>query len=204
MTAAPRVLLLDNRDSFVFNLAEEFLDLGAGVRTVRSGLDGAALDRHLQDFDPDLVVLSPGPGRPEEGGLMVPWLATRPDRPVLGVCLGLQAMVVALGGAVGRAPSPVHGRATAIDLGPDPLFEGLPRPFPAARYHSLVATSVPAGLRVIAEAGSEAGPLPMAVRHVNLPWIGLQFHPESILTTHGAVLLRRILAEARTVRGARP
>jgi anthranilate synthase component 2 len=195
MSPAPRVLLLDNRDSFVFNLADEFLTLGADVLTVRSGLSLHSLQSRLQGFRPDLVILSPGPGHPADQNVMVPWLRTRPRVPVFGVCLGHQAMVVAAGGEVGPAPRPVHGRASEIKLAADPLFDSLPCPFLAARYHSLVATVMPPELLTIATIRDEDRELVMALRHRSLPWIGVQFHPESILTAHGSALLARILEE---------
>ncbi|MGH9335182.1 MAG: anthranilate synthase component II, partial [Vicinamibacteria bacterium] len=136
-----RVLVLDNRDSFVFNLVDELGSAGAQVDTFRSGIPLTSLDRLLSAFDPDLVVLSPGPGRPEEGGVMVEWLRTEPEVPILGICLGHQAMAVAAGGEVGPAPRPVHGRKHRIEIAPEEnVFEGSGDAIVAARYHSLVVT----------------------------------------------------------------
>jgi anthranilate synthase component 2 len=198
-----RVLVLDNRDSFVFNLVDEFLSRGVEVLTVRSGLSLEALHRRVQSFAPQLVVLSPGPGRPEDAGVMVEWLRSElslhgaHDVPILGICLGHQAMAVAAGGEVGLAPRPVHGQKYRIDVAPDePLFEGLGGSLVAARYHSLVVTRVPESMKVIAEAMDSGRRLTMAVRHRSRPWLGLQFHPESILTPHGRTLLWRFLDEA--------
>lgn len=192
-----RVLVLDNRDSFVFNLVAEFEDLGAATLTVRSGLTLTQLERHLARFDPDLTVLSPGPGHPgEAGGIMVEWLRTGPAVPVLGICLGLQAIAVAAGGRLARAPRPVHGRTSPIHLRPDPLFASLPSPIVAARYHSLVVAEVPPSLEVIATTRDEDGELVMALRHRALCQVGFQFHPESILTPHGSLLLAACLDEA--------
>jgi anthranilate synthase component 2 len=192
-----RVLVLDNRDSFVFNLVDEIASKGARVETLRSGLSLEALEGRLASFAPHLVVLSPGPGRPEEAGVMVEWLRTDPAIPVLGICLGHQAMAIALGGEVGPAPRPVHGERHWIDVDADePLFEGLGNPLLAARYHSLVVTLVPESMRVVATALDGGGRLAMAMRHRRLPWLGLQFHPESILTPHGRTLIGRFLEES--------
>lgn len=190
-----RVLVIDNRDSFVFNLVEDLARLGAACTVIRSDLPPEVLARRCADDRPDLVLLSPGPGRPEEAGAMVPWLSTRPDVPVVGVCLGLQAMVVALGGKVGRAPEPVHGRATRVVHEGDEAFHGVSTPFRAGRYHSLVALRLPPELMATAwsleGAGAEA--LVMAVRHRTLPWTALQFHPESVLSPEGPRILSNLL-----------
>jgi len=191
-----RVLFLDNRDSFVFNLVDEFMRLGASVLTVRSGMTLAQMDGHVAEFQPDLVVLSPGPGRPEDGGVMIDWLRTRPPVPVLGICLGHQAMAIAAGGRVERAPRPVHGRSSTIALGSDPLFEGLGPTLSAARYHSLVVTELPAEMTPIATLREEGHELVMALRHRTLPQVGVQFHPESILTPFGGRILSRYLDES--------
>lgn len=192
-----RVLVLDNRDSFVFNLVDELRSQGARVETLRSGLPLSALERVLESLAPHLVVLSPGPGRPEERSVMVEWLRTEPSVPVLGICLGHQAMAVAAGGEVGPAPRPVHGRRQSIDVDvEDPVFEGLGNPLLAARYHSLVVTRVPEAMKVVATAEDSGEKLVMAMRHRTRPRLGLQFHPESILTPHGRTILSRFLEES--------
>lgn len=192
-----RVLVLDNRDSFVFNLVDELQSKGARVETLRSGLSLDALLRFLASYAPDLVILSPGPGRPEDGGVMVEWLRTEPSVPVLGICLGHQAMAVAAGGEVGPAPRPVHGQRHWIEVDPDePLFDGLGNPLLGARYHSLVVTRVPESMKVVATASDSGETLVMAMRHRTLKRFGLQFHPESILTPHGRTILWRFLEEA--------
>ena len=199
MTSA-RVLVLDNRDSFVFNLVDEFRRHDAEVSTVRSNMSLADWQRCLARFAPDLVVLSPGPGRPEEAGMMVPWLRTGPDLPILGVCLGHQALAVASGGRVERAPRPVHGRKSLISVKEDAIFRGSPLPLVAARYHSLVVTDVPEQMQVVATTMDEGQELVMAIRHRRLCQIGLQFHPESILTPGGGIIVREFLREALTWR----
>ena len=192
-----RVLVLDNRDSFVFNLVDEFGSRGASVTTVRSELSFRALDDRIRELSPHLVVLSPGPGRPEDAGVSVEWLKSDPDVPILGVCLGHQAMAVAAGGEVGRAPRPVHGQSYPIEVDPDePVFAGITGAMAAARYHSLVVTRVPEQMKVVATTIDSGETLVMAMRHRRRCQLGVQFHPESILTPHGREVLYRFLDEA--------
>ena len=196
--ASERVLVLDNRDSFVFNLVDEFRARGASVQTLRSSLSLDAWTKAVNAFAPHLVVLSPGPGRPDDQGVMVEWLRGSPLVPVLGICLGHQALALAAGGEIERAPRPVHGRKDRVDLSHDePLFEGLGGSLPAARYHSLVVSSVPDSMKVIATAEDRGETLVMGLRHRSLCQVGLQFHPESILTPGGGSLLWRFLDEAK-------
>ena len=196
---APRALVIDNRDSFVFNLVEELRRRRVDVKTLRNEIPLEDLLESLSRFSPDLVLLSPGPGRPEDSGVMMPWLHTHPTVPVLGVCLGHQALVVASGGRVDRAHKLVHGRASSVRLKPDSLFEGIPSPLVAGRYHSLVATHVPESMEVIATTVEEGREIVMAVRHRVLCQVGLQFHPESILTPYGGEILRKFVQEAWSV-----
>lgn len=194
---ATRVLLVDHFDSFAFLLAEQFAARGADVRCVRAPRDSVTLANCVDDFAADLVVLSPGPGHPRDAAGTVNWLLGAPaDVPVFGVCLGLQAMVVAAGGEVGPAPMPVHGRASVVELTDDPLFVGLPRTLAVGRYHSLVATRLPDELAATARLPATDGDMVMAVRHRTLPWCGVQFHPESVLTPHGGEICGRVLAAA--------
>ena len=197
-----RVLVIDHRDSFVFNLVEDLRRLGAAVDVVRSSAPLDGLRARVRRARPDLLLLSPGPGTPEEAVGMRALLAAEPELPVLGVCLGLQVIALEAGGAVGRAPEVVHGRAHPVWHGGDPLFEGLPAPFPAARYHSLSVTRFPESCACIAWTDGAAGRVPMALRHRRLPRVGLQFHPESVLTPSGPALLANALREA--VRGTPP
>lgn len=199
---ALRVLLVDHRDSFAFLLSEQFAMRGADVRTVRAPATAAALARCAVDFAAELVVLSPGPGHPRDAVGTVAWLRSAPSMPVFGVCLGLQAMVVAAGGEVGPAPVPVHGHQHRIELGDDPFFAGLPRDFAAGRYHSLVATRMPDALVEVARATDGGKALVMAVRHRTLPWLGVQFHPESVLTPWGGDLCARVLTAASAHSGS--
>jgi len=184
------ILVIDHYDSFVYNLVQLVESLGYPTEVVRSDAEPAAA---LAARHPDAVILSPGPGRPEDAGCM-PEL-TRvldPATPLLGVCLGHQAVGVAFGAPVERAPAPVHGKSSAIHHQGTGLFEGMPNPFEAGRYHSLVIRrdQVPPELEVTAET---ADGLVMAVRHRTLPRFGVQFHPESILTPDGPALVENFL-----------
>ena len=189
-TPTPRVLLIDNHDSFTWNLAQALGMLGAAV-TVRT--NDAITPDEAETFPATHLVISPGPGRPEAAGAMPAILARLVTRlPVLGVCLGHQALAALCGGAVVRARRPVHGKSSSIYHDGTTLYEGLPNPFPAGRYHSLAvaAESLPATLAI--SAYTSEGEV-MGVRHRNLPAEGVQFHPESILTPQGERLLRNFL-----------
>ena len=180
-----RILLIDHFDSFTFNVLHGLAEAGATVAARRvDELDLAA----VAAFGADLLVLSPGPGRPEDAALALAVLRTLGGRvPVLGICLGMQALAVAFGGTVGRAPEPVHGKVSDILHDGTGLFSGLPSPLAAGRYHSLCVTEVPACLAVTAR--TEDG-LVMGLRHRELPLAGVQFHPDSFLTLHGTEVLR--------------
>ena len=182
------LLLIDNYDSFTYNLAHLFGELGTEVVVRRNDeitVEEAAALR------PSHVVISPGPGRPENAGVSEAIVrAFAGTVPLLGVCLGHQAIVSAFGGEVGQARDLVHGKATAVGHDGRGIFAGLPREFPAGRYHSLAATSVPATLEVSATAAD--GEV-MAVRHRELRVDGVQFHPESVLTPSGPALARNFL-----------
>lgn len=182
----PDLLLVDNYDSFTHNLVDELEQLGARVRVVRH--DAIGLDEALHGGHRG-VVLSPGPGRPEDAGVCVPLLRKAgPRLPVLGVCLGEQALGLAHGARVVRARRPLHGTATPVRHARTGLLAGLPQGFLAARYHSLVVS--PRGLppTLEATAWSPEGEI-MALRHRTLPQEGVQFHPESYLTPEGPRIL---------------
>jgi anthranilate synthase/aminodeoxychorismate synthase-like glutamine amidotransferase len=182
------ILLIDNYDSFTYNLAHLFGELGADVVVRRN--DEISPDE-AEDLSPSHLVVSPGPGRPEEAGAtpeLVRRLSVRV--PTLGVCLGHQAIVQVFGGEVGQARELVHGKATLVGHDGRGIFAGLPSDFLAGRYHSLAATSVPDVFEVSATAAD--GEV-MAVRHTELPIDGVQFHPESVLTPHGSDLARNFL-----------
>jgi anthranilate synthase/aminodeoxychorismate synthase-like glutamine amidotransferase len=188
---AARILVVDNYDSFVYNLVQYLGELGATPIVHRH--DEITLDAMI-DLAPGGVLISPGPGRPEDAGLSNEAIDTFAKRgvPVLGVCLGLQCIGQLYGGEVVRAPRVMHGKTSTISHHGVGVLAGLPNPFTATRYHSLVVAreSVPPVLEITAE--SEDG-LVMALRHRELPVEGVQFHPESILTTGGHELLRNFL-----------
>jgi anthranilate synthase/aminodeoxychorismate synthase-like glutamine amidotransferase len=186
-----RILLIDNYDSFTYNLAHLFGELGAEVVVRRNDAITVA---EAEAMEPTHVVISPGPGRPEAAGVseeIVRAFAGR--KPLLGVCLGHQAIVSVFGGEVGPARELVHGKATMVAHDGRGLFEGLPEDFLAGRYHSLAATSLPESLEVSATAAD--GEV-MAVRHRELPVDGLQFHPESVLTPVGRELAKNFVVRA--------
>lgn len=189
-TGTPHVLLIDNYDSFTFNLYQYLSELGARV-TVRRN-DAISVDE-ARALAPDAIVISPGPGTPDDAGVSMNLIrALGPTTPILGVCLGHQSIVQAYGGKVIRAPEVLHGKASRIHHRGEGVLAGLPDPFSAIRYHSLCAEpeSVPADLLVTAE--SDSGVI-MAVKHRAYPVQGVQFHPESILTEGGHHLLRNFL-----------
>jgi anthranilate synthase component II len=182
------LLLIDNYDSFTYNLAHLFGELGTEVVVRRND---AITVEEAERMGPSHVVVSPGPGRPEGAGVSEPIVRAFAGRvPVLGVCLGHQAIVTVFGGSVGAAQTLVHGKATAVSHDGQGLFAGLPEPLEAGRYHSLAATAVPDVLEVSATAVD--GEV-MAVRHRELRVDGVQFHPESVLTPDGSALARNFL-----------
>jgi anthranilate synthase component II len=184
------VLVIDNYDSFTYNLVQYLGELGADVRVKRN--DEITLDE-IAALNPDHILISPGPGRPEDAGISVDVIRRfGPAKPVLGVCLGHQAIGVVYGGTVCRATVPMHGKTSTVVHDGKGLFKGISEPFQAGRYHSLViaADDVPADLEVAAH--TEDGTI-MAVRHRTHPVHGVQFHPESVLTDEGRRILRNFL-----------
>jgi len=184
------ILLIDNYDSFVHNLARYFRRLDQETVVVRN--DAVRLDE-IPQRQPSAIVLSPGPCTPREAGCSLELVRRfHATIPMLGVCLGHQTLAAALGASIVRAPEPMHGRISPVWHDGQDLFDGLPNPFPACRYHSLAVdeASLPSCLAVTART---AEGVVMALRHRELPLVGLQFHPEAILTSHGYVLLARFL-----------
>ena len=195
------ILLIDNYDSFVYNLARYVAELGEQPVVRRHD---ATTCEEIDALRPSHIIISPGPCTPGEAGISTEVVRRfGPGTPILGVCLGHQCIGTAYGAGIVRAGRPMHGKASRIHHDGRGLFAGLPNPFPAARYHSLVIsrTNLPPELRVTASA--EDGEI-MAVEHVRHPVIGLQFHPESVLTAYGYVLLDRFLHGAGSRRDALP
>ncbi len=189
--ASVRILMIDNYDSFTFNLVQYLGELGAELTVKRNDAIDVAAARALK---PDAIVLSPGPCTPREAGVCVPMLRELAGEiPMLGVCLGHQCIGEAFGGKVVRAGRLMHGKTSPILHDGKTLFAGLPRPFEAIRYHSLLVErdSLPQCLEV--SAWTAEGEI-MGLRHKRYPIEGVQFHPESILTRHGKHILRNFLA----------
>ena len=186
--ALDRVFLIDNFDSFTYNIAHALAAAGASVEVRRA--DDVDLDAVEAD-PPGLLVISPGPGRPEDAFVSLDAIQRFAGRiPLFGICLGMQCMAVAYGGNVGPAPEPVHGKATRILHDGRGVFQGLATPLRVGRYHSLCVRDVPACLEVTAR--SEDG-LPMALRHRGLRMAAVQFHPDSFLTDDGPAMMAHVL-----------
>jgi anthranilate synthase/aminodeoxychorismate synthase-like glutamine amidotransferase len=182
------ILLVDNYDSFTYNLAHLFGELGAEVDVRRN--DAVSADE-AEALAPEYLVVSPGPGRPADAGATLEIIQRlTPRTPTLGVCLGHQAIVEAFGGEVGQARELVHGKSCLVRHDGRGLFEGLPEELEVGRYHSLAATRIPDALAVTARA--DDGEV-MAVRHLELPVVGVQFHPESVLTPSGREIAQNFL-----------
>jgi anthranilate synthase/aminodeoxychorismate synthase-like glutamine amidotransferase len=185
-----RLLLIDNYDSFTYNLVQAFLILGARVDVYRNDALGIAQARALE---PTHLVISPGPGRPEDAGNTLEMIGAFAGRvPVLGVCLGHQAIVHYYGGRIVGAASLMHGKTSWVHHDGKQLFEGLPDPFEAGRYHSLAASAKDMPEELIVTARTKEGEI-MGVRHRTLAVAGVQFHPESVLTPNGPHLLENFL-----------
>jgi anthranilate synthase component 2 len=185
-----RVLMIDNYDSFTYNLVHLFEELGAEVVVRRN--DAITADE-AEALAPDRLVVSPGPGRPVDAGVSVELIRRLgPTVPTLGVCLGHQAIVEAFGGEIGQARALLHGKSSRVRHDGRGVYRGLPEEIEAGRYHSLAALTVPAELEVSAR--TEDGEV-MGVRHRSLPVEGVQFHPESVLTPAGPELARNFLEQ---------
>jgi len=186
------VLVIDNYDSFTYNLVQYLGELGARVVVRRN--NETSLDE-IRTLLPDHIVISPGPGRPEDAGISLQVIRTfGSERPILGVCLGHQAIGLACGGAVVRAPIPIHGKTSTVDHDGTGVFAGIGRGFEAGRYHSLVVDEQGLPDELVVSARSRNDRLIMGLRHRRWPLHGVQFHPESVLTQEGRQLLRNFLA----------
>jgi anthranilate synthase/aminodeoxychorismate synthase-like glutamine amidotransferase len=184
------IAVIDNYDSFTYNLVQYLGELGAEVLVFRND---AIQPQELEDRQPSHIVISPGPGTPDDAGISQEVIRTSgPHRPVLGVCLGHQCIGAVYGGSVQRAGRLMHGKTSQVHHYGEGLFQGVPSPFEATRYHSLIVTEpLPDVLEITAfTTASEV----MALRHRQYPVYGVQFHPESILTRHGRQILKNFLA----------
>lgn len=198
----PKIIMLDNLDSFTYNLVDEFYQLGFEPKVYRNTLSADFVMEQLKAAgDNAILVLSPGPGDPSSAGCLMELIAKADGRyPMLGICLGHQALVQHYGGKVGRASHIVHGKSSNMTHIQTGAFDGIQHPLPVARYHSLIASEVPEQLSITAQVQhSDEAPLVMAVEHRSQAAIGFQFHPESILTTYGSHLLKQTIEHLLTL-----
>ncbi len=180
------ILFLDNFDSFTYNLVDQFRTLGHQVRIYRNDCSLALLEQAATQYTDTIVALSPGPGNPSEAGILLPLIKKLAGKvPMIGICLGHQALIEAFGGKVVHAGEVMHGKVSAVRHDEQAMFAGLANPMPVARYHSLMGEELPEEFVVNAEYNG----IIMAIRHKTLPICGFQFHPESILTVQGSKLL---------------
>lgn len=190
------VFLLDNFDSFTYNLVDELRTLGLELIVYRNSVAADVILQKMHEKAQHndehghtkqvMLMLSPGPGNPSEAGSMLTLLnLVKGQFPVLGICLGHQAIVESYGGTIIRADKVMHGKSSLIEHSADKMFANMPQPLPVARYHSLMASNIPQQLTVLANFAN----IPMAVAHLQDKMLGFQFHPESILTSHGSQLL---------------
>ena len=188
-----KVLFIDNFDSFTYNLVDEFEKRNCEVLVYRNNVDLKVLDNEIKKFKPNLIVISPGPGIPKEAGNSIQIIKDYHKKiPIFGVCLGHQCIIEAFDGMVNRAPEIIHGKPSNIKHDGQGVFKNLENPFQAGRYHSLVGVEIPYCLEVSARTLSKS--LVMAVRHKEIPVFGVQFHPESILTPTGGLMIENIIA----------
>lgn len=188
------VLFIDNFDSFTYNLVDEFEKRGCAILVYRNNAELKILDKEIKRFKPDLMVISPGPGIPKEAGNCIQIIKDYHKKiAIFGVCLGHQCIIEAFGGIVNRAPEIIHGKPSKIKHDNQGIFKDLEDPFQAGRYHSLVAVEIPYCLEVSARTVLKS--LVMGVRHKEFPIFGVQFHPESVLTPIGGLIIENIIRE---------
>ncbi|MDR9828642.1 aminodeoxychorismate/anthranilate synthase component II [Vibrio sp. FNV 38] len=189
------IVFIDNFDSFTYNLVDQFRSLGHQVKIYRNSISAEAIERAVNELDNPVILLSPGPGAPAEAGSMPAIIQRFKGKvPMIGICLGHQAIVEAYGGTVAGAGQIIHGKVSMMAHDEHAIYAGLPSPLAIARYHSLVATSVPESLSITAEVDG----LVMSVVQEQDKVCGFQFHPESIMTTQGATLLANAIEWAQS------
>ena len=191
------ILMIDNYDSFTYNIVHNIEKTGLEVKVVRNDEDIETID--FDEFSS--IILSPGPSNPDNAGITLEVIKRNLNRPILGVCLGMQAIVQSFGGRIVGAPQIMHGKQDVINHTGENIFENIPQKFKAVRYHSLCAekSSLPRDIEI--EAFSSDGTI-QAVKHVKYPVYGVQFHPESFMTEHGDTLLNNFISIADKVKGA--
>jgi len=191
--AMRKVLFIDNFDSFTYNLVDDFCKRKCLARVYRSDTTLEQLKRLADEFDPDLLVISPGPGTPDSAGVSLSAVDYFKDKlPIFGVCLGHQVIAQYFGARITHAPEPVHGKPSKVTHNQQGIFEGLENPLQAGRYHSLCVTNLPDCLEKTAEFEG----IVMGLEHKQLPIFGVQFHPESILTPTGGRIIENVLSIA--------
>ena len=192
-----KVLFVDNFDSFTYNLVDDFCKRACEAKVYRADTSIEELGRIAEEFGPDLLLISPGPGTPDTAGVSLAAVKYFKDKlPIFGVCLGHQVIVQHFGGKIGHAPEPMHGKPSRITHDQKGMFEGVENPLQAGRYHSLCVTELPDCLEQTAEFEG----IVMGVKHKELPIYGVQFHPESILTPAGGKIIENILSIAGAVK----
>jgi len=189
-----KVLFIDNFDSFTYNLVDDFCKRGCEAKVYRADTRLETLRGAADEFGPDLLVISPGPGTPDTSGVTLSAIDYFKDKlPIFGVCLGLQAIAQYFGGKVGHAPEPMHGKPSRVTHNEKGIFNGVENPLQAGRYHSLCVLELPDSMEQTAQFESVI----MGGRHKELPVVGVQFHPESILTPAGGKIIENVLALAK-------
>jgi anthranilate synthase/aminodeoxychorismate synthase-like glutamine amidotransferase len=193
MKEKSKVLFIDNFDSFTYNLVDDFCKRNCDAKVYRADTELAELKKIAEKFDPDLLVISPGPGTPDTAGVTLVSIDYFKDKlPIFGVCLGHQAIGQYFGGKVGHAPKPMHGKPSRVTHSEKGIFAGVENPLQAGRYHSLCILQLPECLEKTADFEG----IVMGIQHKSLPIYGVQFHPESILTPAGGKIIENILAIA--------
>ena len=191
------ILLIDNFDSFTYNLLDEFSSLGHSIKVVRNNIEIDIITKTIEDFDPHLIVISPGPGKPEESGICIDIIKKYYKQiPIFGVCLGHQCLATAFEGKVEKLDEIIHGKQSHINHTAESIFKGLANPLLMGRYHSLGIIELPDCFDVIARHDD----IIMAIKHKEYPVWGVQFHPESILSPEGIKIIHNVIEESSSTR----